>query len=138
MVREIIKDSDILTQQSKPFVFGQDDHIIQDLLDTANANKERCAGLAAIQLGVPKRVILVRQDNQFVPFINPTIIKRSPGWYYAQEGCLSLDGQRSVKRNHTIMVSYTTTNGKRHTKQFSGYTAQIIQHEVDHCNGVLI
>ena len=138
MVKDIIKDPSILTQKSEPFVFGQDDHIIQDLLDTANAHKENCAGLAAPQIGELKRVIMVRQGDKFVPFINPKITMKSRETYMAEEGCLSLDGKRKVKRHYSVMVSYTTKNGKNKVQQFSGYIAEIIQHEVDHLDGVLI
>lgn len=138
MVREIVKDTGFLSKKSDPFVFGQNDHIIQDLLDTANAHKENCAGLAAPQIGELKRVVVVRMNDKFVPFINPVVIKRSPGVYHTMEGCLSLDGQRNVKRHYIIMVSYTTKNGKNKVQQFGGYVAQIIQHEADHLNGILI
>ena len=138
MVRGIVNDSAFLSQKSKPFLWGLDNHIIQNLLDTAEAHKERCAGLAAPQIGKLKRAIVVRMGNEFVPFINPVIIKHSPGWYYTEEGCLSLEGKRSVKRYHTIMVSYTDAKGNRRTRQFSGPIAQILQHEIDHLNGVLI
>lgn len=137
-VREIIKDTAILAQKSEPLIFGQDDHIIQDMLDTAEFHKENCAGLAAIQIGVAKKIILVRHGDRFVPFINPHIIKRSPGTYCTKEGCLSLDGARTVKRHYNVMVSYTDRKGRRHTDTFADRTAQIIQHEVDHLNGVLI
>jgi peptide deformylase len=137
-VKEIVKDPNFLAQKSGPFNPNHDYHIIQDLLDTANAQKKNCVGLAAPQIGYLKRVILVKQDKQYIPLINPVIIKHSPNWYYTMEGCLSLDGQRNVKRYSSIMVSYTTTNGKKHTKQFDGFVAEIIQHEVDHLNGVLI
>lgn len=137
-VREIVKDPDFLSQKSEVFIFRDDKHIIQDMLDTAEAHRENCAGLAAIQIGEPKKIILVRMNDKFVPFINPHIIKKSPGTYCTMEGCLSIDGQRSVKRHHTIMVAYTTAKGKFVHKQFSGNVAQIIQHEVDHLNGILI
>jgi peptide deformylase len=138
MVREIIKDPVILTQKSEPFIFGQDDHIVQDMLDTAEAHKENCVGLAAIQIGEPKRVILVRQGDNFVPFINPAVVKKSPDTYYTMEGCLSLEGVRNVRRHRSVMVSWTATNGKKKVKEFNGFTAQILQHEIDHLNGVLI
>ena len=138
MVREIIKDPSILTQKSELFIFGQDDHIIQDMLDTANAHKDNCAGLAAIQIGVAKRVILVRQGDKFVPFINPVVTMKSRETYMTEEGCLSLESKHRVERHYSVMVSYMTKNGKKKVQQFSGYIAQIIQHEVDHLNGVLI
>lgn len=137
-IKEIIKDTAILTQKSAPFVFGEDDAIIQDLLDTAAAHEENCAGLASIQIGVPKRVVVVKEDNLFIPYINPVIVKRSRESYVATEGCLSLDGYQAVKRYRSVMVSYTTANGKKKSKTFDGFVAEILQHEIDHCNGVLI
>ena len=138
MIKEIVKDENILRQKSKFFVVGEDDYLITDMLDTANAHKENCAGLACIQIGVAKRVILVRQGDNFVPFINPMIIKKSPTTYMARESCLSLDGYRIVKRHNSVKVVYTNMKGKRKVQEFNGYIAQIIQHEVDHCNGLLI
>ena len=138
MVRDIIKDPGILSQKSSPFIPAEDNHLIADMMDTANAHKDRCAGLACIQIGIPKRVILVRQEDKFIPFINPVIVKRSAKTYYTQEGCLSLDGERTVRRHSSVMVAWTDMNGKRKTKEFTGFTAEILQHEIDHCNGVLI
>ena len=138
MICEIVKDESVLKQKSVPFVLSEDDYLITDLLDTANAHKYNCAGLACIQIGVPKRVILVRREDVFIPFINPMIIKKSSKTYMAEEGCLSLDGKRTVKRHNSIKVVWTTTNGKKKAQEFSGYIAQILQHEIDHCNGVLI
>ena len=138
MVKKIVKDEKILKQQSESFVFGEDDYLINDLIDTANAHKDNCAGLACIQIGIPKRVILVRQNDDFVPFINPMIIKRSPKTYIAKEGCLSLDGMRTVKRYHSIKVMWTDRNQKKKVQEFNGYIAEILQHEIDHCKGVLI
>lgn len=138
MVRDIIRDPGILSQKSSPFVPAEDNHLIADMIDTANAHKDRCAGLACIQIGIPKRVILVRQEDKFIPFINPVIVKRSAKTYYTQEGCLSLDGERTVRRHSSVMVTWTDMKGKRKTKEFTGFTAEILQHEIDHCNGVLI
>lgn len=138
MVREIIKDTEILTQKSERFVIGQDEHLIKDMLDTANAHKDNCAGLACIQIGVPKRVILVRQGDKFVPFINPMIVSKSTKTYIAEEGCLSVEGLHSVKRHRAIKLIYTDRNGKTRSGDFNGLTAQIIQHECDHLNGILI
>ena len=138
MIRDIVKDENVLRQKSESFVFGRDDYLITDLLDTANAHKDRCAGLACIQIGVAKRVVLVRFGDTFIPFINPAIIKKSPQTYIAQEGCLSLDGLRTVKRHKSVKVMWTDQNGKRKVQEFSGYIAEILQHEIDHCNGVLI
>ena len=140
MVREIVKDTEILSQKSVPvdLTDASDIELLGDMIDTAEAHRDNCVGLAAIQIGVPKRVILVRQGNVFTPFINPVIIKKSPRTYVTEEGCLSLDGTRSVKRHHTIKVTWTTFAGKKQVKEFSGFIAEIIQHEVDHCNGILI
>ena len=138
MVREITKDLEILSQKSVDYIPGLDDHLITDMLDTANAHKDNCAGLACIQIGVPKRIILVRDGDDFKIFCNPTIVKKSAKTYMATEGCLSLDGSREVKRHNSVMVSWVTPKGKRNVKEFTGWIAEIIQHEIDHCNGILI
>lgn len=138
MVREIIKDTEILTQKSEKFVIGQDEHLIEDMLDTANKHKDICAGLACVQIGVPKRVILVKQGDKFIPYINPVIISKSPNTYVATESCLSVEGEHSVKRHYQIKLLYCDRNGKTKATQFNGYIAQIIQHECDHLNGILI
>ena len=140
MRREIVKDTEVLSQKSVLFDLKDDldCELLLDMLDTAEAHKESCVGLAAIQVGVAKRVILVRQGDKFIPFINPMIIKKSPRTYVTEEGCLSLDGTRSVKRHHSIKVTWTDLYGKKQVKEFRGFIAEIIQHEVDHCNGILI
>lgn len=138
MERIIVKDIDFLKQKSEPFIIGQDDYILVDMIDTANAHKENCIGLAGVQIGELKRIILVRNGDKFIPFINPVIVKKSGKIYVANEGCLSLDGTRAVKRWFTVMVAWTDTNGKRNIKSFNGYFAEILQHEIDHLNGVLI
>ena len=138
MVKEIIRDTDILSVKSEQFVHGQDDYIIQDLIDTATAHIDRCVGLAAVQIGIHKRVIVVKNGDKFVPFINPRIVKRSNSSYITTEGCLSLDGQRNVKRHNEITVIFTTRSGKTKRCTYGGFTAQVIQHEIDHTNGILI
>ena len=138
MVREINKDVESLSQKSEPFIIGQDDQILEDMLDTAEHYGDDCVGLACIQIGVPKRVVLVRINNKFVPFINPMIIKKSQNTYTVEEGCLSLEGTRTVRRHRTIKVAFTDSTGKRKVQEFRDFTAQILQHEIDHCNGVLI
>ena len=137
MIKEIVKDIDVLQQKSTKFNFD-DENLIQDMLDTAEHYRYICVGLAAIQIGVPKKVILVKINNKFVPFINPTIFRKSKDTYLAREGCMSLEGQREVRRHYFVEVGYTTTDGKLVMKTFRGMTAQIIQHEIDHLNGVLI
>ena len=138
MVKEIVKDIDILTKESEPFVFGEDDELIQDMIDTANEHSDRCVGLAAVQIGVHKRAILVKIGDKFVPMINPIIIKRSPQTYVTKEGCLSLDGTRTVKRHKSVYVVHRDVNGKKGYGDYIGFEAEIIQHEIDHLNGVLI
>ena len=138
MVREITKDLDVLSQKSEDFIPGLDDHLITDMLDTANAHKDNCAGLACIQIGVPKRIIIVRSGDGFMVFCNPAIVKRSAKTYMATEGCLSLDGSREVKRHNSVMVSWVTPKGKRNVKEFIGWIAEILQHEIDHTCGKLI
>lgn len=138
MVREITKDLEILSRKSVDFIPGLDDHLIADMLDTANTHKDNCAGLACIQIGINKRIILVRDGDDFKVFCNPAIVKRSAKTYMATEGCLSLDGSREVKRHNSVMVSWVTPKGKRNVKEFTGWIAEIIQHEVDHTYGKLI
>ena len=138
MIRDIVKDTAVLQQKSLPFVFEEDEFLIPDLLDTAKAHGENCVGLAAIQIGIPKRVILVRFGKNFIPFINPMIIHKSTKTYEADEGCLSLEGTRRVKRHKSVKVVWTEPSGKKRVQEFIGFPAQILQHEIDHCNGILI
>lgn len=138
MIREIVKDIGVLSQKSERFVLGEDDYLIADMLDTAHSHKDNCLGIACIQIGVPKRVILVRFSDKFVPFINPVILNKSPKTFLATEGCLSLDGERSVRRHREIKLIYTDSKGKRQSRSFNGLAAQIIQHECDHLDGKLI
>ena len=138
MIKKIVKDEYFLVKKSYKFIFGEDDHIIADLIDTANAHKDICSGLAAVQIGYYKRAIVVKIGDQYIPFINPIIIKRSGKPYRAIEGCLSLAGTRDVKRYQSITVSFYDRNGKIKTQTYTGYVAQVIQHECDHLDGVLI
>ena len=138
MTKDIVKDINVLHQKSEQFVFGEDDAVILDLLDTANAHASNCAGLAAIQIGVAKRAIVIKSGKRFVPFINPVIIICDPKTYVATEGCLSLSNTYAVKRYYAVMVRYQNVNGSVRTRKFSGRTAQILQHEIDHLNGITI
>lgn len=138
MIKDIVKDIDILTQKSEPVSIEEAQEVITDLLDTANHYIDECAGLAAPQIGVHKKVIVVRNGNTFFPMVNPIIIKKSGRKFINNEGCLSLEGSRNVERFPTILVSYTDRNGKRNTKTYNGLLSVIIQHEVDHLHGVLI
>lgn len=139
MIKEIVKDVEFLKQKSEDFNFEIDKDLIQDLLDTANKQKPNCVGLAAPQIGVHKRAIVVLINTGFKPMLNPIIFwKDLKSRYSTVEGCLSLDGERETKRFRRIKVKYTNENGATIIKQFDGYQAQIIQHEVDHLNGILI
>ena len=109
----------------------------QDLLDTLAAHADGCVGMAANMIGVSKRIIAVEAEEGYLVLFNPVILKKS-GAYEAEEGCLSLEGVRKTKRWQTIKVQYQTPEGKPRIKNFTGWTAQIIQHEVDHCDGILI
>lgn len=139
MIKEIVKDIDFLKQKSEDFSFETDKDLIQDLLDTAEYHRTNCAGLAAPQIGIHKRAIVILTNAGFKPMLNPVIFwKDLKSKYNAVEGCLSLDGEREVKRFRRIKVKYINENRITIIKQFDGYQAQIIQHEVDHLNGILI
>ena len=138
MIKKIVKDENILTQKSEQVSIEEAQEIITDLLDTAKAHIDNCAGLAAPQIGVLKKVIVVRTGNSFFPMVNPMIIKKSGKKFVNHEGCLSLEGVRSVERYEGVLVNYTDSKGKRQTKSFNGIMSVIVQHEVDHLNGKLI
>ena len=141
MVREIIHDTILLARKSEAAT-AEDLHIAQDLLDTLIAHKDGCVGMAANMIGQFKRIIAFFDESgrasTYTVMLNPEIIKKD-GAYDTEEGCLSLlGGPRKCKRYKTIKVQYQTLDMQTRTKNFTGWTAQIIQHEVDHCNGVLI
>ena len=138
MIKEIVKDTEFLTQKSEQVSLEEAQEIITDLLDTANHHIDNCAGLAAPQIGVLKKVIVVRKDDHFFPMVNPMIIKKSGKKFVNNEGCLSLEGTRSVERYSNVLVNYMDGKGKRQTKSFNGLLAVIVQHETDHLNGKLI
>lgn len=138
MVKEIVKDVNVLTQKSEKVELNEAIEIVVDLLDTANQHVDHCAGLAAPQIGVLKKVIVVKADSAFYPMINPVILKKIGNQFNSVEGCLSLEGERTVKRSKSVMVTYQDISGKKLTKTFTGFIATIIQHEVDHLNGKLI
>ena len=137
MVRELVHDPILLGRKSEPATKA-DLTIAQDLLDTLNAHRETCVGMAANMIGQLKNIIVFDCDGEPMLMLNPEIIK-AEGEYETQEGCLSLlGGPRSTKRYQKIKVRYQNTAMQVRLKTFTGWTAQIIQHEVDHCNGVLI
>ena len=137
MVREVVHDPIRLGAKSVPAT-KEDLPVAQDLLDTLIAHKEGCVGMAANMIGVQKRIIVFDNEGTYVTMFNPEILKAS-GEYEAQEGCLSLlGGPRPCKRYQTIKVRWQNEQFQSRIKTFSGWTAQIIQHEIDHCNGILI
>ena len=137
MVREVIHDPIILAVKSEAAT-REDLQVAQDLLDTLIANKDGCVGMAANMIGVHKRIIVFDHEGTYMTMFNPEIIKQS-GAYEAEEGCLSLlGGPRKCKRYQTIKVQWQTADFQTRLKTFSGWSAEIIQHEIDHCNGVLI
>lgn len=136
MVKEIMKDVLFLSQPSIPAT-RKDLQVGQDLLDTLKANAERCVGMAANMIGVSKRIIVVNMGKINVVMYNPKIVKRSKA-FETQEGCLSLNGERPCTRYEEIVVVYQDERFKQHQEKFTGWTAQIIQHECDHLEGIII
>ena len=137
MVKELIHDPLFLAQKSLPAT-KEDLQIAQDLLDTLAAHKDGCVGMAANMIGEKKRIICFDNEGTYMTMFNPEIIKQT-GAYETEEGCLSLlGGPRKVKRYKSIKVKYQNAEFQIRIKTFTGWTAQIIQHEIDHCNGVLI
>ena len=136
MIREICRDETFLSQKAAPAT-ADDLATAQDLLDTLTAHADGCVGMAANMIGVLKRIIAVEAEDGYLVLFNPVILKKS-GQYEAEEGCLSLDGERKTVRYKTIKVKYFNENFKQIKRSFSDFTAQIIQHEIDHCNGILI
>ncbi len=137
MVRDIMKDPIFLSQPSKPATEA-DRPVARDLLDTLAAHRDRCAGMAANMIGELKRIIVFEgEDGDPVLMYNPEILKKSEP-YRAAEGCLSLQGLRQGERWKTIKVRFQDGAFKTRIKTYTGFTAQVIQHEIDHCNGVLI
>ena len=136
MVRPIVHEEAFLKIPSLPA--GKDDlPVAQDLLDTLAANTERCVGLAANMIGVSKRIIAIENEGAYLAMLNPRLLRRSEP-YHAEEACLSLEGVRGTKRYRSIKVEYQTMAMQTRIKTFTGFTAQIIQHELDHCDGILI
>ena len=136
MVRQIVKDTFFLSQKSSPAA-ESDRAIIQDLLDTVRANADRCAGMAANMIGFHKRIIAFNAGPLAIALINPEIVRRAKP-YEAEEGCLSLSGLRKTTRYQEIEVSYLDSSFQPHRQLYTGWIAQVIQHEIDHCDGILI
>jgi len=136
MVRPIMRDPLFLSRKSIPAT-QQDLPVLADLLDTLRANQERCVGMAANMIGVHKRIIVFCAGPMCMGMLNPEIIRRD-GPYQTEEGCLSLDGVRKTTRCQTIEVRFQDASFKWQQMTYTGWIAQIIQHEIDHCDGILI
>lgn len=131
-----MKDIFFLSQKSVPAT-KEDRQVALDLLDTLKAHEEGCVGMAANMIGVKKQIIAVNMGVMNVAMFNPKIVKKS-GKYETEEGCLSLEGVRKCSRYQTIEVEYQDMNFDKKRQKYSGWIAQIIQHECDHCNGIII
>ena len=136
MIRPVMHDPIFLAQKSVPAT-AEDLEVAQDLLDTLTAHKDGCVGMAANMIGVLKRIIIFEDGGKYAVLFNPEIVKSS-GPYETEEGCLSLSGVRKTKRFQSIKVQYQDSRFQTRFKTYTGWTAQIIQHEIDHCNGILI
>ena len=138
MIRPIMKDPIFLGRPSEAAKNCPEDlQTARDLLETLEAHREGCVGMAANMIGVAKRIIAFDNEGSYMVMFNPVIVKSS-GAYEAEEGCLSLSGVRKAKRWQSIKVQYQNEQFQVRLKTFTGWTAQIIQHEIDHCNGILI
>ena len=136
MIREIIHDPIFLAQPSKEAT-AEDLPVAQDLIDTLRANLDQCVGMAANMIGVKKRIIVIARGPMIIAMLNPKILSAS-GEYETEEGCLSLEGTRKTKRFRSVRLQWQDLQMKTHTGILDGFQAQIVQHEIDHCNGVLI
>lgn len=136
MIQEICKDEIFLAQKAEPAT-PDDLPIAQDLIDTLTAHKDGCVGMAANMIGVNKRIIIFDNEGAYQVMFNPVIVKQS-GPYQTKEGCLSLTGRRPTKRWKSIKVQWQNETFQTRLKTFTGWTAEIIQHEIDHCDGILI
>jgi len=136
MIREICKAEVFLAQKAEAAT-ADDLNTAQDLLDTLTAHKDGCVGMAANMIGVNKRIIIFDNEGAYQVMFNPVIVKQS-GPYQTEEGCLSLSGRRPTKRWKSIKVQWQNETFQTRLKTFTGWTAEIIQHEIDHCEGIVI
>ena len=136
MIRDICKDETFLAQKAEPAT-PEDLPAAADLLETLEHHKDGCVGMAANMIGVNKRIIAFDNEGKYMVMFNPVILKKS-GPYETEEGCLSLTGTRKTKRWQTIKVQWQNEKFQTRIKTFTGWTAEIIQHEIDHCEGILI
>jgi len=136
MVRPIMRDINFLRQPSVPAT-PEDLPAAADLLETLTAHRDGCVGMAANMIGLHKRIIAFEEGDCYTLMFNPEIVKHSAP-YQTEEGCLSLEGVRPTKRYKSIKVQYQNEKFQLRYKTYTGWTAQIIQHEIDHCNGIII
>lgn len=136
MIREICRDEAFLARKAEPAT-ADDLCVAQDLLETLEAHREGCVGMAANMIGVNKRIIAFDNEGTYMVMFNPKIVRQS-GPYETEEGCLSLTGTRKTKRFQSIKVQYQNEKFQVRLKTFTGWTAEIIQHEIDHCEGIVI
>lgn len=136
MIRDICKNEAFLSQKAEPAT-AADLEVARDLLDTLAAHREGCVGMAANMIGVNRRIIVFDDDGTYSVMFNPIILRKS-GAYEAEEGCLSLTGTRKTQRFQTIKVQWQNEKFQTRIKTFTGWVAEIIQHELDHCDGILI
>ena len=136
MICEICKDEFFLRLPSREAT-AEDMDIARNLLDTLEAHSDGCVGMAANMIGVSKRIIAFDCASKYMVMFNPVILKKE-GAYQTEEGCLSLSGSRRTERFQSIKVQWQNEKFQTRAKTFTGWTAQIIQHEIDHCNGILI
>ena len=136
MIRPIVRDPLFLARPSKPAT-EEDIPIAEDLIDTLKANLDRCVGMAANMIGQRRRIIAVARGPMVVAMLNPKIIGKN-GEYETEEGCLSLEGTRKTKRYRSIRLTWQDLQMQEHTGILDGFQAQIVQHEIDHCDGILI
>ena len=136
MIQDIVKDVFFLGKKSED-ASEADRQVITDLVDTLRANHDRCVGMAANMIGVRKKIIIVNSGLSYIIMVNPKIISKKEK-YETEEGCLSLVGERRTERYKEIEVEYLDRSFNKCRQIFKGYVAQIIQHEIDHCNGIII
>ncbi len=136
MIKEIMRDITFLSRKSEPATKA-DIHIGIDLMDTLNAHSDECVGMAANMIGISKSIIIVDMGFSNVVMFNPVILKKS-GVFETEEGCLSLNGVRKTIRYENIEIEYMDMGWNKHKEKLSGWTAQIVQHEIDHLNGIII
>ncbi len=137
MIKEIVRDILFLKQKSVDCT-KEDLHIADDLKDTLAYHKDGCVGMAGNMIGYHKNVIIVDEQGKYLVMFNPCIVKTFGNSFKCEEGCLSLDGLRETVRYSKIKVQWLDEQWKTKIKTFDGFTAQIIQHEIDHCNGIII